>query len=895
MPLKLSQASSCAEVWTRSQNPGRAGRPDPKAADVPRCLRVRPELFVLGHDRLCFYFPRQFARSGRLSDFRGCLTTLDCGSTGYVILCLGRGGLIMPRTILAGIGIALLGGAYLQAPAQESSSPAATPASPYRAVLNRYCVTCHNEKLRTAELMLDKMDVENVPARADVWEKVIGKLRTRAMPPAGMPRPDETIYDTFATYLETTLDRDAEANPNPGRPVIHRLNRAEYTNASRDLLAIDINGRSLLPGDDSAGYGFDNIGENLTVSPALLERYLSAAEKISRLAVGDLSMPPVLEIYNVPQRLGQEDRTSKDLPFGSRGGIAFRHSFPLDGEYIIKIRLQRSAANDGTIVGITESKLIDVRLDGSRIMLFTVGGKRKGKSGGGQYIGDPEQEKYERTADDDLEVRFSAKAGPHLVGVTFLKETIKPEGVLQPDDRKGHEIREGVGSVTISGPYNAKGLGDTPSRRKIFMCRPTGSRDEERCAKKILSTLARRAYRRPVTEGDVQSLLSLYKAGQSKGGFEAGIRMALQGMLVSPGFLFRVERDPANVAPGTSYRISDLELASRLSFFLWSSIPDEELLSLAERGMLKDPAVLEQQVRRMLGDSRSEALVSNFAGQWLYLRNMESVFPDPDAFPDFDDNLREAFQRETELLFETVVREDRSALDLLDANYTFLNERLARHYQIPNIHGSRFRRVTLRDENRKGLLGHGSILTVTSYATRTAPTIRGKWLLENILGTPPPPPPANVPSLKEDDNSKAFTMRERMEQHRKNPVCASCHRLMDPLGFALENFDAIGRWRATSGVANTPIDASGVLPDGTKFQGPAELREILLGRREQFTETLTKKLLTYALGRTVEYYDFPAVRKITKEAAGRDYRWSALILGVVNSTPFQMRRSEEEP
>ena len=699
-------------------------------------------------------------------------------------------------------------------------------------------------------------------------------------------------YDSFATYLETELDRAAKANPNPGRAVIHRLNRTEYTNAIRDLLALEINGRSLLPGDDSAGYGFDNIGENLTVSPALLERYLSAAEKISRLAVGDASMSPALKTYDVPQRLVQEDRMSEDLPFGSRGGIAFRHYFPLDGEYIITVRLQRSSHNDGIIVGIAEPKLIDVRLDGSRIMLFTVGGERKGKSGGGQAIGDPEQEKYERTADDGIEVRFPAKAGPHLVGVTFLKGTVKPEGALERNARLGKESREGVGSVMIAGPYDPEGPGDTPSRRKIFVCRPADSGDAEPCAKKILSTLARRAYRRPVTDEDVQPLLSLYKAGQSKGGFEAGIRMALQGMLVSPGFLFRVERDPANVAPGNAYGISDLELASRSSFFLWSSIPDEELLDWAERGKLKDPAVLEEQVRRMLGDSRSEALVSNFAGQWLYLRNMDSVYPDPDVFPEFDDNLREAFQRETELFFESIVREDRSVLDLLDANYTFLNERLARHYQIPNIHGSTFRRVTLSDENRRGLLGHGSILTVTSYATRTAPTIRGKWLLENILGTPPPPP-ANVPSLKEDNDAKALTMRERMEQHRKNPVCASCHRLMDPLGFALETYDAIGRWRTTSGVANTPIDASGVLPDGTKFQGPAELRQILLSRREDFVTTLTEKLLTYALGRGVEYYDFPAIRKITREVAARDYRWSELVLGIVNSTPFQMRRPEE--
>ncbi|OFW32323.1 MAG: hypothetical protein A3J28_05225 [Acidobacteria bacterium RIFCSPLOWO2_12_FULL_60_22] len=823
----------------------------------------------------------------------------------------------MLRTILSWMGIALAGAGCLQAASQEPASHAPPVAAQYRAVLNRYCVTCHNEKLRTADLMLDTMDVEKVSASAPAWEKVVRKLRTGAMPPAGAPRPDQAAYDSFATYLETALDRAAAAKPNPGRPAIHRLNRAEYTSAIRDLLAIDtaaIDIRALLPADD-AGHGFDNIADMLSVSPLLVERYMFAARKITRLAMGDPAARPFTENYDVSRYFVQEDRMSEDLPFGSRGGIAIRHSFPLDGEYVLKIRLQRN--KDNYVIGLAEPHQLDVRLDGARIKRFTVGGERKGRSGPiysfilPDYRGDPEQERYESTADEGLEVRFPAKAGTQLVGVAFLNETLEPETELMPrqmhDELTASGYKGGspaVDRVSISGPYDAKGLGETASRRKIFLCRPTQSDpralasgslggDDGACARKILSTLARRAYRRPVTDGDVQTLLGFYQAGRSEGGFEAGIGMALQRMLVSPEFLFRIERDPANGAPGTSYRISDLEMASRLSFFLWSSIPDDPLLDLAERGKLKDSVVLNQQVRRMLADPRSKALVSNFAVQWLSLRNLRTMSPDPKVFPDFDDNLREALQQETELFFESMLREDRSLLDLLNANYTFLNERLARHYGIPNIFGSHFRRVTLSDEVRRGLLGQASVLTATSYANRTAPTLRGKWVLENLLGAPPPPPPPNVPSLKEEGGreGKVLTMRQRMEQHRANPACAVCHTRMDPLGFALENFDALGKWRTAEG--STPIDPSGALPDGTKFQGPAELRKILLDRREQFVTTVTEKLLTYALGRGVEYYDEPIIRKIMREAAPSDYRWSSLISGIVNSTPFQMRRSPE--
>ena len=800
------------------------------------------------------------------------------------------------RAILGSIGGVLVGICSLPAAGLQDLVPSHTPS--YRAVLDQYCVTCHNERARTAELLLDTADVENIGEGPELWEKVVKKLRTGAMPPAGMPRPDESTYESLATYLEAALDRAAAANPNPGRPVLHRLNRVEYTNAVRDLLAVDIDGETLLPADDSR-YGFDNIGDVLTVSPLLMERYLAAARKISRLAVGDPDVLPVFETYNVPKYFVQDDRMNEDLPFGSRGGIAVRHHFPLDGEYLIKVRLAKNSRD--YIRGLGEPHHLDIRLDGVRVKRFTIGGENYGRSAGifsSAAMGDPEQEVYERTADEILEVRFVAEAGPRLVGVAFLKETSVPEGPLLPRMTQYDLLQykggaPGVASISIGGPYNAKGMGETPSRRKIFGCRPKAVKEEEPCAREILSTLARRAYRRPLTEEDIQTLLGFYRAGLSNGGFEAGIRRALARILVGPEFLFRVELDPENVAPDTAYRISDLELASRLSFFLWSSIPDDQLLDLAEGGKLKDPVILEQEVRRLLGDWRSKALVSNFGGQWLQLRSLRSVSPDPETFPYFDDNLREAFRQETELFLESLLREDRSVLDLLNADHTFVNERLARHYGIPNIYGSHFRRVKLEQLERRGLLGKGSILTVTSYANRTSPVLRGKWVLDHILGTPPAPPPANIPDLVEKDkDGKALSMREAMEQHRANPVCATCHSQMDPLGFALENFDGTGAWRTTD--ADAPIDPSGVLPDGTSFQGPVGLQKVLLeSKSAEFITTVTEKLLTYALGRGVESYDAPAVRSIIREAAPNDYRWSSLILGIVKSTPFQMRRSWE--
>jgi hypothetical protein len=832
----------------------------------------------------------------------------------------------MKRTILIGVGIVLGGVGYFQARGQEP--PSAAPQGPaaqysaaqYSATMGKYCFTCHNDKLKTADLILSKEDVSNPSANPEVWEKVVRKLRARGMPPVGMPRPDNATYDAFATYLETELDHAAVAKPDPGRPTAaHRLNRTEYINSVRDLLALDIDGSALLPADDSGG--FDNLGDLLSVSPGLMEKYVSAAAKIGRLAVGDPDIHADVATYTVSPLMVQGDRMSEDLPFGTRGGIAVRHLFPLDGEYVIKIRLQRTD-NSAFVIGIAEPHRLDVRVDDARVKLFTFGGEHVGLARGSGAADalppDFKEAEYERHADDGMEVRFPASAGERLVQVAFLKETLATESsmpphghgtlaeaTLQNENERGSADPE-VASVAISGPFNAKGSGDTPSRRKIFVCNPAagktsgnraqlvslktgGDNDEEACAKKVLSSLARRAYRRPVTDADVQRLLKLYKAGRSEGGFEAGVEMALQGILVSTEFLFRIERDPAGVSPDTPYRLSDVELASRLSYFLWSSIPDEELLSLAERGKLKDPAVLEQQVRRLFADPRSKALVDNFAAQWLYLRNLKIKTPNRDVYPDFDENLRAGFAQETELFLESMLREDRPVLDLLTADYTFLNERLARHYSVPNVFGNQFRRVTLIDDNRKGLLGQGSVLTLTALANRTSVVQRGKWVLENILGSPVPPPPPNVPPLKEKSEGAKGTLRQQMEAHRANPACFVCHSRMDPIGFAMENFDGIGKYRTVDDGA--PIDSSGTLPDGSKFQGIAELRKALLNRPDLIVYGITEKLMTYALGRQLEPYDAPAVRKIIREAAPSESRWSAIILGITKSTPFQMRRS----
>jgi hypothetical protein len=753
-------------------------------------------------------------------------------------------------------------------------------------MFDRYCVTCHNQRLRTANLALDSLNVERVADAAADWEKVVRKLRSRTMPPAGRPRPDAATYAAVVSALETSLDRAAAASPNPGRPVVHRLNRAEYANVIRDLLALDVDADALLPADDAA-FGFDNNADVLTVSPLLLERYLSAARKISRLAMGDSTMRPSVESYDVSRYEVQDDRASEELPFGTRGGIAVHHNFPLDAEYVVSVRTQRRRGR------AAQSDQLEVRLDREHVKTFMIGGD----SNAPRSPEDADQADRAAAA-SKLEVRIPVKAGRHLVGVAFVQRTTAAEGTAPAQlpvgnisfaGKRGAEL--GIERVDIAGPYDARPPDDSPSRKAILVCRPNGA-DDSACARQILARLARRAYRRPATDQDLKRLLAFFAVDRDRHGFDAGIRAALERILVDPQFLFRIERDPAAAPEGTAYRVSDLELASRLSFFLWSSMPDDELLTLAERGRLRQPAVLEQQVKRMLGDARAQALVSNFAMQWLYLRNIQAVAPDVNAFPGFDENLRRAFQRETELFLQSQLREDRSVLELLDANYTFVNERLARHYGLPNIYGSHFRRVTYPDGRRGGLLGHGSVLTVTSYATRTSPVVRGKWLLENVLGAPPPPPPPDVPNLPDRaDDGRPASVRERMEQHRANPACASCHAQMDPLGFALENFDAIGRWR-TTGEGDGPIDAAGALPDGAKFDGPEELRKLLLTRRDDFVTTVIEKLLTYALGRGVEYYDRPAIRQIARDARAREYRWSSLILEIARSTPFQMRRSE---
>lgn len=777
---------------------------------------------------------------------------------------------------------------------QRSSGEASSLLSRHRALLDQYCVTCHNERRQTADLALDQLDLAEVGTHADVWEQVLRKLQTGLMPPTGQPRPDAANQDQFVSWLQTTIDRAATSSPNPGRPPVHRLNRFEYENAIRDLVALEVDGRALLPADD-AGYGFDNIADVLSVSPALLERYLVAAEQISRLAMGDPTIEPEVETYTLRHlTLVQEDRMSNDLPAGSRGGLAIRHHFPLDGEYVIRIKLQ-AEPQFSRVRGLDVPEQVDVRLDGVRVKLFEMAAQPASNS----------SQEAEQPADAGLEVRLSVTAGPRVVGVTFPRnswymESVGPERLpaasfaftsgTRSNERLGKQLM-GVDTVTIDGPFNGSRPEDTPSRRQIFVCRPTSMTEEEPCARTILATLAGRAYRRPVTESDVTTLMRYYTAGRVEGDFDTGVQRALEALLVDPEFLFRIERDPPQVPPGTIYRLSDLELASRLSFFLWSSIPDNELLDVAAQGKLHDPGILDAQVRRMLDDPRSTALVSNFFGQWLWLRNLATARPDLKAFPNFNESLRAAFQREAELFLESQVREGRSVLELLTADYTFVNELLARHYGIPYVYGSHFRRVTLPDDRRAGILGLGAILTVTSYPNRTSPVVRGKWLLDTILGAPPPAPPPNVPPFPEGDGiNQTLSVRERMEHHRRNPVCAACHAQLDPLGFALENFNAVGQWRTIE--ANAPVDASGALPSGHTFNGPAEFREALLVHREAFVTHLTEKLLTYALGRGVESYDMPTVRQIMRESEPGDHRWSSLILGIVKSVPFQMRRSQ---
>ncbi len=749
-----------------------------------------------------------------------------------------------------------------------------------RALLKQYCYGCHNTKGKQGNLALDALQDKPVGEHPEVWEKVLRKVRARHMPPVGLPRPNEASYNTLVTALEGALDEAAAVHPNPGRTdTFRRLNRTEYQNVIRDLLAVDVDVANLLPMDESS-HGFDNITV-ADLPPTLLERYITAARRISRLAVGSATRSPGGDLINLPPDLTQEDHFD-GLPLGTRGGTAVRYTFPLEAEYDFQIRLARD--RNERVEGLYEAHQVELLIDGVRSHVFTV----KPPPGAQDHS----------QVDQHLNIRLPLKPGPHMVAATFVKkpwamvETARQPYQANFNMDRHPRIQPAVYSVSITGPYNAKGAGDTPSRRRILVCKPGGASEEEPCAVKTLNTLMQRAYRRPVTAEDTATAMKLYREGRKGGDFEAGIELALRSILVNPEFLFRVENTPSGLAAGSVYKLSDLDLATRLSFFLWSSIPDDELLQAAIGGKLSQPKVLEAQVRRMLADERARTLVTNFAGQWLYLRNLASANPDMRLYPDFDDNLRQAFRRETELFVESIWREDRSIFDLLNANYTFVNERLAKHYGIPNVYGSRFRKVTFEPGAvRGGLLRQGSVLTVTSYATRTSPVIRGKWVLDNVLGVPPPPPPAVVPAIKEDRKvGEALNMRQRIAEHRANPACSGCHNIMDPVGFAFENYDAIGRWRTVE--EGQPIDASGSLPDGSEFRDLSGLQKAITAKPEFFAMTLTEKLLTYGLGRGTEYYDAPAVRKIVAQAKTSQYKFSSLILGIVQSTPFQMRRSQ---
>jgi hypothetical protein len=758
--------------------------------------------------------------------------------------------------------------------------------SSQRAVLDQYCVTCHNQKLKTGGLMLDKLDLARIADNAETWENVVRKLRAGMMPPLGLPRPNPAAFEALTVTLESELDRAAAAKPHLPAPGVHRANRSEYANAIRDLLALEIDPAAFLPADDSS-YGFDNVVSGLGVSPALVEGYVSAAAKISRLALGH-ETSPARKIYHVREDYSQEDHLD-GLPFGTRGGMLVHHYFPADGEYVISWDPVRTTVG-GLYGGDSEDEQIELIVDGQRLKLFKVG-----------------TDVPITSLHDKNEVRVTLKAGLRPVGLAFLATTYVPNVDLNRHYRRsilddnlidGFTFTPQVSSLTISGPYNGTRPKDTPSRSRILACRPANGSDELPCARKILTALAHQAYRRPLTDADTENLLNFYQAGRNAGDFEDGIERGLQFILAHPEFVFRAEEGPAGVKPGEPYRISELELASRLSYFMWSAGPDDELLKLAGQGKLKGPAELERQVRRMLADPRAHELVKNFAGQWLQLRTLQSSTPEGVVYPDFDDNLRQAFRTEAEMFFESIVREDRSAIDLLNADYTFVNERLAVHYGIPNVYGSQFRRVKLEGDLdvRRGLLGKGAVELVTSVADRTSPVQRGKWILMNILGTVPPDPPPNVPPLKEStggNSSAEQTMRQRMEEHRANPNCASCHRMMDPIGFTLENFDGIGKWRTTQ--FGKKLDASGQLTDGTKIDGVVSLRQALLRYSPQFVRTLTEKLLTYGLGRGVEYQDMPVVRSIVRDAAPGNYRFSALVLGIVRSEPFQMNRKPERP
>ncbi len=768
---------------------------------------------------------------------------------------------------------------------RTQTPPPPAPSAAASSTIKQYCIGCHSAALKTGGVVLDPNSLDKVSNNAETWERAIKQLRAKSMPPVPMPRPDAATYDSVAMYLESELDRAAATRPNPGDlPNLHRLTRTEYHNAIRDLLAVDdlpkeMDYTLLVPADNGSS-GFDNIADLLYVSPATMERYLDASTKISRLAVGDPAMPVMVNIYRTPLE-GPQDLQVEELPFGTRGGTAIRSYFPLDGEYEINIELAGAAR---------DPHQLEITVDGERKQIVTLGGNAgrggRGAAGGGRGG---------RGGASPTDFRIAVKAGPRMIGVTFVQKTeALDEATLRPRQRS-RGTQPAIAAVTIRGPFNQTGPGDTPSRQRIFTCRPTNAAAEPVCAKQILSTLARRAYRRPVTDADVATLVTFYDNGRKERDFDLGIQRALERLLVSPQFLYRIERDPAGAAPGSVHSVSDLELASRLSFFLWSSIPDDELLNVAAAGKLKQPEVLQQQVKRMLADPRSESMVNNFAEQWLYLRDVDVKAPDLFVFREFDEGLRTSFEKETQLFLDSILRENRSVLELLTANYTFVNERLAKHYGIPNIRGAEFQRVTFpNDSPRGGLLGQGGILLLTSYSTRTSPVLRGKYVLENLLASPPPPPPPTVPSLKTENakSGEPLTLRQAMVQHRADPACANCHARMDPIGFAMENFDAVGQWRDHDGT--NAIDVSSKLPDGTVVDGLAGVKQLLLNDPQRFVGAMTQKLLMYGIGRNVQYFDAPAVRKIVRDAAANNYKFDTLVLGVVNSAPFQMRTVKAE-
>ena len=802
----------------------------------------------------------------------------------------------MRHKVIVAVSVGVVGlAAGCVLPPSASAEPQASEAaaaSQYLGFVDTYCVGCHNPRLLTAGLSLEGKDLSRVSDEPELWERVIRKVGGRMMPPPGARAPAAAAVDGFTSFLASALDTAAAANPHPGEKVLKRLNRAEYGNAVRDVFHLDVDVSELLPPDVDA-FGFDNMAAVLGISPSLMDRYLSAAWTITSQAIGDTNLTPRIETFRVRSDLSQNDHI-EGLPVGTRGGLLIEHNFPVDGEYVIQPRLWRNTV--AVIRGLEHEHDLEITVDGERVLLERFGGIEEERI---NYL-------IPQAEGDKIEARFRVRvpltAGPHRVGVAFVKKSsAAPLHLLQPFLRDNIDPIDPTGipvleRVTIEGPFDVTGPGASPSRRRIMTCYPDDETEALGCARDILSRMARLAYRRPVTDAEVATLVDFYQQERGKGeSFDVGIQTALVSILVSPQFLFRFERDPEDAAPGAMYRIRDLEMASRLSFFIWSSVPDDELLDLAIAGRLQEPEILQEQIERMLADERAGALGANFAGQWLYLRNVVATEPDADLFPDFDDNLRKGLQRETELLFESIAREDRSVLDLLTADYTFVNERVARHYGIRGVYGDQFRRVDVEDENRKGLLGHASVMLINSYANRTSPVNRGKYVLTNIIGTPPPPPPPNVPPLEENLNQPA-AMRERMAQHRANPACSGCHQYMDPVGLALENFDAIGRWREAED--DLPIDAAGAIPvfrDFGPIDGPVGLREAILSRSEQFASTATEMLLTYALGRGLEARDMPIVRAVVRDAADENYRFSTLVRGIVTSTPFQMRTRRAEP